>query len=132
MTDHIRDQYLGIDSAEVLSHLESKGLACVIRTGEHFVIAGDFTAAELDAALSDFVPLTDAQKALIALIESTGLNMTPATYEDVRTQMQTLRSLRQMGRNAFMGLSAAERDRLMYDAMTCVTIALLAILRDEP
>lgn len=48
-----------------------------------------------------------------------------------RTALQTLRDLRQMGRSSFMALSAAERDRLMYDAMTAVTVTLLAILRDE-
>ena len=56
--------------------------------------------------------------------------MTPDAYDAVRSQVQGLRDLRQMGRNAFMALSAAERDRLMYDALTDVTVVLLAILRD--
>jgi hypothetical protein len=129
--DHQRDQYLDVDPGEVAAHLEAKGQPCVIRVGEHFVISGDFTAADLDTALADFVPSTAEDRALDAHIASTGLNMTRDQYNAVRAQMQTLRDLRQMGRNAFMGLSAAERDRLIYDAMTSVTIVLLSILRDE-
>lgn len=57
--------------------------------------------------------------------------MQPDAYSAVRSEMQTLRALRQMGRGAFMDLTAAERDRAMYDAFTSVTKVLLAILRDE-
>jgi hypothetical protein len=56
--------------------------------------------------------------------------MSPTQYSAVRSQMQSLRDLRQIGRSAFMALTAAERDRMMYDAMTAVTVALIAILRD--
>jgi hypothetical protein len=131
MNEQQRDQYLGVDPTEVLAHLEAKGLPCVIRVAEHFTISGDFTDVELDAALADFVPSTAEDRALDAHIASTGLNMTRDQYNAVRAQMQTLRDLRQLGRNAFMALTAAERDRLTYDAMTSVTIVLLAILRDE-
>lgn len=54
----------------------------------------------------------------------------PTEYAAVRVQMQTLRDLRQMGRATFMALTAAERDRLLYDALTAQTIIDLAILRD--
>lgn len=57
--------------------------------------------------------------------------MTPTAYAAVRSDMQTLRDLRQLGRSAFMALTAAERDRLTYDAFTATTRVLLAILRDE-
>lgn len=56
--------------------------------------------------------------------------MDRATYDAVRTQMQVLRDLRQMGRNTFMGLSAVERDRALYDAFTAATQVFLSILRD--
>lgn len=54
-----------------------------------------------------------------------------AAYAAVRTEMQALRDLRQLGRNAFMALSATERDRMIYDALVAQTIIDLAILRDE-
>lgn len=57
--------------------------------------------------------------------------MTPTGYAAVREQMQTLRALRQLGRNAFMGLTDAERHRMLYDAFTATTIVLLSMLRDE-
>ena len=58
------------------------------------------------------------------------VSLTPAEWAAIRPQLQTLRDLRQMGRNAFMALTAAERDRLMYDAHVATTQVLLAILRD--
>lgn len=64
-------------------------------------------------------------------IVTAGEPMPLSTYQEVRAQMQVLRDLRQMGRNAYMNLSATDRDRTMYDAMTAVTTVLLAILRDE-
>ncbi len=64
-------------------------------------------------------------------VASSPIGITPSEYAAVRTQMQTLRDLRQMGRNAFMALTAAERDRLMYDAFTATTQVLLSILRDD-
>ena len=54
-----------------------------------------------------------------------------AEWRAIRTELQALRSLRQMGRSAFMGLTAAERDRLTYDALVSQTIIDLALLRDE-
>lgn len=52
-------------------------------------------------------------------------------YAAIRTQMQTLRALRQLGRNAFMGLSQAERDRTIYDALVAVTQVFIAMQRDS-
>lgn len=63
--------------------------------------------------------------------QAIGLPLTTEEYNAVRTQMQTLRALRQMGRNAFMALTAAERDRMLYDAFTATTTVLLSILRDD-
>ena len=78
-------------------------------------------------------PLTPEEDAvyqtLVKIAASVDL-MTVALYNSIRPQMQVLRDLRQMGRNAFMALSAAERDRLIYDALTAQTIIDLAILRD--
>jgi hypothetical protein len=53
-----------------------------------------------------------------------------AERDAIRPAIVILRDLRQMGRNAFMGLAAAERDRLLYDAQVATTMILLAILRD--
>jgi hypothetical protein len=56
--------------------------------------------------------------------------MTTEAYAAVRAQMQTLRDLRQLGRNAFMQLAANDRDRMLYDALVAQTIIDLALLRD--
>lgn len=130
MNEYARDNWadFGVDVSE---HLLAKDIHCSTRRdGTTLYIAGDFSEAELDSALADFTPPTEADRALEAVIASTGLNMTRDQYNAVRTQMQTLRALRQMGRNAFMGLSQAERDRTLYDAFTATTQVFLAILRD--
>lgn len=79
-------------------------------------------------------PLTAPEQAtyntLLALARSGMQHLTPAEYETVRPQLVVLRDLRQMGRSAFMALTAAERDRLMYDAHAATTTVLLALLRD--
>lgn len=62
----------------------------------------------------------------------TGAALTTEQYAAVRSQMQVLRALRQLGRNAFLALTAAERDREMYNAMMAATEILLVQLRDEP
>jgi hypothetical protein len=78
-------------------------------------------------------PLTPAEQAVLDLLPSvirSAVRLTPTEYSAVRAQMQILRDLRQLGRNAFMALSAAERDRMLYDAQVATTIVLLALLRD--
>lgn len=78
-------------------------------------------------------PLTAAEEATYSTfsrLASMQQPMTTGQYDSLRAQMQTLRDLRQLGRNAFMALSAAERDRLIYDALTAQTIIDLAMLRD--
>jgi hypothetical protein len=66
----------------------------------------------------------------LARVRSSMGHLTSAQYAAVRDQMQVLRDFRQLGRSAFMALTAAERDRQLYDAQTATTIVLLAILRD--
>ena len=79
-------------------------------------------------------PLTASEQAtyaiLVPLARSGIIHLTPAEYADIRAQLVTIRDLRQMGRNAFMALTAAERDRLLYDAQSAATTILLAILRE--
>jgi hypothetical protein len=67
---------------------------------------------------------------LVALARSGMKHLSPTEYQTVRTNLAALRDFRQLGRNAFMALTAAERDRQLYDAQTATTIVLLAILRD--
>lgn len=75
--------------------------------------------------------LPTAEQVLDAQRASTGLPFTTEEYAAVRAQMQSLRALRQLGRNAFSGLSAIERDRRLYEAVVDATIVLMSILRDE-
>jgi hypothetical protein len=82
----------------------------------------DLSAAEVTTFDSFFV--------LRETLARQAVPMNAATYATVRPQIQALRDLRQMGRNAFMNLTAAERDRLLYDAQTSTTIILLALLRE--
>jgi hypothetical protein len=67
---------------------------------------------------------------IVALLESGMSHLTPAEYANIRPQLVIIRDLRQMGRNAFMALSATERDRLLYDAQAATTTILLAVLRE--
>ena len=75
--------------------------------------------------------LDAAQVATLDLVvQAADASLPTALYDSVRPHVQTIRDLRQMGRNAFMALTAAERDRLIYDAQTATTTILLALLRD--
>lgn len=67
---------------------------------------------------------------LMAVARSGMAQITPAEWDRIRPELQALRDFRQLGRNAFMALTAADRDRALYDAQTSTTIILLALLRD--
>lgn len=56
--------------------------------------------------------------------------LTVADRDAIRPSIVVIRDLRQMGRNAFMALTATERDRLLYDAQAATTTILLAVLRE--
>jgi hypothetical protein len=58
------------------------------------------------------------------------VSLTPVEWSAIRPHIQTVRDLRQLGRNPFMALTAAERDRMLYDAQAATTTILLALLRD--
>lgn len=78
-------------------------------------------------------PLTTEEQATldsIAGVARMEASLTPTLYSEVRSQMQTLRALRQLGRNAFMAQTAAERDRQTYDCLVAVTEILLRLTRD--
>ena len=65
---------------------------------------------------------------MVELAAST-VSVTPDEWAAMRPHIQTLRELRQLGRSGFMALTAAERDRLLYDALTAETQLWLALLR---
>lgn len=78
-------------------------------------------------------PLTTEEQATLANLlglARSRLDVAPEDFATIRTNLQTLRDLRQMGRAAFMALTAAERDRLIYDALVADTVIWLAVLRD--
>jgi hypothetical protein len=115
MPEYRRPSLIAANPAEVSDHLASKAIESSTRLVEgdalYITIAG--TSADLDAALVDFA---NTGKVPIAA--------------ELRAPVQTIRDLRQMGRNAFMALTAAERDRLLYDAQAATTTILLALLRE--
>lgn len=77
------------------------------------------------------VDLSPAEVATLDLIvQAAAANLPTSVYDSVRPHVQTLRDLRQMGRSAFMALTAVERDRLVYDAQSATTTILLALLRE--
>jgi hypothetical protein len=79
-------------------------------------------------------PLSSPEQAtfddVVRLWRSGMTHLTLAQYQAIRPHLTTIRDLRQMGRNAFMALTAAERDRLLYDAQAATTTILLAMLRE--
>jgi hypothetical protein len=78
----------------------------------------------------DLTPDEQATFDLVSQLAVGAAIITAAEYETIRPHLTTIRDLRQMGRSAFMALTAAERDRLMYDAHAATTTILLALLRD--
>jgi hypothetical protein len=86
-----------------------------------------------DGTMEFTPPLTAEEQATFATLQkmaSIQTSWTPALYDQVRPQLQVLRDLRQLGRNAFMQLAANDRDRMIYDALVAQTIIDLALLRD--
>lgn len=78
-------------------------------------------------------PLTAAEQTaldnLTAWLRS-GLNVSFADYPAIRTNLQTLRDLRQLGRPAFLAQTTAQKERQLYDALVADTILWLAVLRE--
>lgn len=68
--------------------------------------------------------------ALLAAFRAGLTDIPQANYAAVKAGLQTLRAIRQPGRNAFMALTAAERDRLCWDAIDAILTVLLAQLRE--
>jgi hypothetical protein len=68
---------------------------------------------------------------VLAMHRSGMTDLTPAQYVTIRTNLATLRAIRQPGRAAFMALTAAERDRLTWDAIDATLTILLATLRES-
>jgi hypothetical protein len=88
-------------------------------TGEYILtFTPDLTPAE-QAALEDAVSLARSY-----------VTFTAEEWARIKPEVQTLRALRQLGRNAFMQLAAADRDRMIYDVLVAQTIIDLALLRD--
>jgi hypothetical protein len=87
--------------------------------GETFTFDPPLTAPE-QATLDD----------VLRMFRAGMTDLTLAQYQAIRPHLTTIRDLRQMGRNAFMALTAAERDRLLYDAQAATTTILLAMLRE--
>jgi hypothetical protein len=77
-----------------------------------------------------WTPDLTPEETLLAQMAAGAVSLTPAEWSAIRDDIVVIRDLRQMGRAAFMALTAAERDRLMYDAQAATTTILLAILRD--
>lgn len=88
-------------------------------TGEYIVtFTPDLTAQEL-AVLDDAINLTRSH-----------VTFTAEEWARIKPEIQNLRSFRQLGRNAFMALTAADRDRMLYDAIVSLTIIDLALVRE--
>jgi hypothetical protein len=100
---------------------------------EHLRAPSNVTMAEGEPLFTFDPPLTSQEQATLDLIIKyvrSGMTVTYAGYLAIRPHLTTIRDLRQMGRNAFMALTAAERDRLLYDAQAATTTILLAMLRE--
>lgn len=83
----------------------------------------------------DFDPPLSAEERttyalLLALARSGMDHLTPSDWAAIRPHLQTLRDFRQFGRAAFMAQTAAERDRMLYDAQVATMAVLLTLLRD--
>ena len=121
---------MSVHVANGLTYEQGYALAVAIRETESAIndpIAGtwtytytpDLSAAEV-TAFDDFV----------RTYRTWDVQMTVDEYRALKPHLQVIRDLRQMGRNAFMALTAAERDRLLYDAQAATTTILLAVLRE--
>lgn len=77
-------------------------------------------------------PLTAQQQATYDAIalKYRAVRIEPEEWAAIRDDIVVIRDLRQLGRNAFMALTAADRDRALYDAQAATTTILLALLRE--
>lgn len=78
----------------------------------------------------DLSPDEEAQLTYLIALARQEQPVRRATYDSVRPLIQELRAHRQLGRNAFMALTAADRDRMTYDVQVAQTRILLALLRE--
>lgn len=79
-------------------------------------------------------PLSAAEQATyadIVTLATATQTMTPTDYAAVRTQMQQLRSTRQLGRPAFLALTTAQQMRILYDDDVATAEILLKLFRDS-
>lgn len=77
--------------------------------------------------------LSPAELALFNDIVATmrsGTGLSVVDYQAIRTQMQTLRAMRQLGRNAYVNLTEAERNRQTYDCLVAITEIFLKLTRE--
>lgn len=79
-------------------------------------------------------PLTSGEQAtynlLLGMARSGMTSVSPADFGVIRANLQTLRDLRQLGRNAFLAQTTAQKERQLYDALVADTIIWLAVLRE--
>lgn len=89
-----------------------------------------------DAYTFTFEPdLTPAELATFDLaiaVMRSGTGLSPTDYQAIRTQMQVLRAMRQQGRNAYVNLTEAERNRQTYDCLVAITEIFLTLTRETP
>lgn len=83
-----------------------------------FTFTPDLTPAEV----------TVFDDCVAAVRSRSGLGATD--YGAIRTQMQTLRAMRQLGRNAYVNLTEAERNRQTHDCLVAITEIFLKLTRD--
>lgn len=108
---------------DVLALLQTAGIRQPAITGAEegprtFTWTPDLTATEQ----------TTVDSVVAAARSATGL--APSDYAAVRTQMQTLRAIRQAGRNAYVNMAEADRNRVDYDAFVAVLEIMLKLFRD--
>lgn len=88
-----------------------------------FEFVPDLTPAEattLAAAVASVVGATRARD----------VSLTVAEFRVIEPHLATLRTLQQLSRNEFMALTAADRDRMLFDNVTALLRVVRALLRD--
>lgn len=83
-----------------------------------FTFSPDLTSAEVDTLAR-----------LEALARARG-GMEPADMAAIQARIASIRTFRQLSQSQFMTLTAAERDRTLFDALTDLSAIVLRLLRD--
>ena len=110
---------------------ERTAVLCVTYLRQH---AGYATDSVTGLPIVDFSPVLTAPEqatyADILALARSGYDLTLAEYQAIKPQLTTGRAFLGLSQSQFMALTAAERDRMIFDNMSATWRVIFRLLRE--